>query len=80
MVIPTHDPFLSCPPPLGVSLRAIDRLRLSQEYKKTFLAQGKPVFNVEYDGEKSVCDEANALGLDTILKVRLLLLLCQRLF
>ncbi|CAN0288954.1 unnamed protein product [Ectocarpus fasciculatus] len=37
-------------------------------YEDTFLAEGKPVFNVEYNLGTSVCDEANALGLDTILK------------
>ncbi|CAB1105247.1 unnamed protein product [Ectocarpus sp. CCAP 1310/34] len=37
-------------------------------YEDTFLAEGKPVYNVEYNLGNSVCDEANALGLDTILK------------
>ncbi|CAN0161743.1 unnamed protein product [Scytosiphon promiscuus] len=37
-------------------------------YQDSFLGQGKPVFNVEYNLGKAVCDEANALGLDTILK------------
>lgn len=48
-------------------------------YEDTFLAEGKPVFNVEYNLDDSVCDEANALGLDTILKVRNIVR-CDRLF
>ncbi|CAN0235229.1 unnamed protein product, partial [Scytosiphon promiscuus] len=39
-------------------------------YEDTFLAEGKPVFNVEYNLNTSVCEEANELGLDTIFKVR----------
>lgn len=43
---------------------------LSQEYVHTFLDNDKPVFNVEYNLGKSICDSANKMGLDTIVKVR----------
>lgn len=46
-----------------------------QDYTDTFLAQGKPVFNVEYEFDKDICDGANDLGIDTILKVCIVLLL-----
>lgn len=34
-----------------------------------FLEKGKAVFNVEYNLGKSMCDQANIMGLDTIVKV-----------
>ncbi|CAM9597966.1 unnamed protein product [Laminaria digitata] len=37
-------------------------------YTNTFLAQGKPVFNVEYADNRLMCDYTNALGMDTIIK------------
>lgn len=40
-----------------------------QVYFSTFLAANKPVFNVEYDLDLDVCEDANDQGLDTILKV-----------
>ena len=36
---------------------------------KPFLDQGKAVFNVEYNLGKTMCNDANAMGLDTIVKV-----------
>ncbi|CAN0029785.1 unnamed protein product, partial [Pylaiella littoralis] len=42
--------------------------KMCSDYTDTFLAQGKPVFNVEYDFDTTICDEANKLGIDTILK------------
>lgn len=41
-----------------------------QDYVDTFLSEGKPVFNIEYEFDTSICDGANDLGIDTILKVR----------
>ncbi|CAM9605849.1 unnamed protein product [Laminaria digitata] len=35
---------------------------------ETFLDQGKPVFNVEYENNLDMCDYTNALGMDTIVK------------
>ncbi|CAM9168219.1 unnamed protein product [Ectocarpus sp. 4 AP-2014] len=37
-------------------------------YKIPFLDKDKPVFNVEYDADYSICDEANEERLDTIFK------------
>lgn len=37
-------------------------------YTTTFLAQGKPVFNVEYVNNMDMCDYTNDLGMDTIIK------------
>eukprot|EP00752_Nemacystus_decipiens_P003873 g3562.t1 len=37
-------------------------------YEEPFLAKGKPVFNVEYSKDYSLCPLANELGMDTILK------------
>lgn len=34
-----------------------------------FLAKGKPVFNVEYSKDYGVCPRSNELGIDTIFKV-----------
>lgn len=65
-------PELPADPRLSLSSTAVPS-SIHQIYKTTFIAAGKPVFNVEYDLDKSVCDEANELGLDTILKVRVLL-------
>ncbi|CAN0528302.1 unnamed protein product, partial [Scytosiphon promiscuus] len=33
-----------------------------------FIAQGKAVFNVEYNLGTSMCSDANTMGLDTIVK------------
>ncbi|CAN0235414.1 unnamed protein product [Scytosiphon promiscuus] len=38
------------------------------DYGTTFLAQGKPVFNVEYTDDLDMCDYTNSLGMDTIVK------------
>ncbi|CAN0201826.1 unnamed protein product, partial [Ectocarpus sp. 12 AP-2014] len=37
-------------------------------YKIPFLDKDKPVFNVEYDADCGICDEANEERLDTIFK------------
>ncbi|CAM9515895.1 unnamed protein product [Scytosiphon promiscuus] len=37
-------------------------------YGTTFLAQGKPVFHVEYTNDLDMCDYTNSLGMDTIVK------------
>ncbi|CBJ30802.1 conserved unknown protein [Ectocarpus siliculosus] len=37
-------------------------------YKIPFLDKDKPVFNVEYDADYGICDEANEERLDTIFK------------
>ncbi|CAN0201753.1 unnamed protein product, partial [Ectocarpus sp. 12 AP-2014] len=37
-------------------------------YTVPFLLKDKPVFNVEYSKDYGVCDESNALGIDTIFK------------
>lgn len=42
-------------------------------YESTFLADGKPVFNVEYKNNMDQCDQAIAMNIDSIVKVRLLL-------
>ncbi|CAM9544998.1 unnamed protein product [Laminaria digitata] len=37
-------------------------------YEDTFIAQNKPVFNVEYNLGKNICDSSNKIGIDTIIK------------
>ena len=62
--ISRFDSCISCP-----VLNFFLLLSISQKYKNTFLAEDKPVFNVEYNLGLSVCDSSNKLGLDTIVKV-----------
>ena len=67
-------PFYCCltsPVPIDACIRSFFFVlfSISQEYTDTFLAQGKPVFNVEYNLGMSVCDSSNKMGLDTIVKV-----------
>ena len=40
-----------------------------QEYVVPFLAEGKPVFNVEYNKDYGLCPKSAELGVDTIFKV-----------
>lgn len=43
---------------------------VTQIYEDTFIAKGKPVFNVEYRRNMDQCDLANRLQIDSIVKVR----------
>lgn len=38
-------------------------------YSDTFIAAGKPVFNVEFEAKLDHCDEAETLHFDSIVKV-----------
>lgn len=42
-------------------------------YEDTFLAEGKPVFNVEYKNNMDQCDQALAMNIDSIVKVRFII-------
>ena len=39
------------------------------QYEDTFIKDGKPVFNAEFEGVRDHCDYANELKIDSIVKV-----------